>query len=166
MKFWTIRQWQAHILVAALAALAIQGMVFIGVLILGAPIERFDNPTFHLAAAVSIVLIALLVRTMAHAAFRHAASRGFLRDASHAPGMEWMSHDCPHRVLVSLHCLLRAETRRCTRRIRRPSRCAPLFRPEVLTSLRHHLHRHYVRAWPRAGRHSTYENAVLAGSVE
>ncbi|OBR52073.1 hypothetical protein A6456_08215 [Paraburkholderia tropica] len=81
-------------------------MVFIGVLILGAPIERFDNPTFHLAAAVSIVLIALLVRTMAHAAFRHAASRGFLRDASHAPGIEWMSHDCPHRVLVSLHCLL------------------------------------------------------------
>jgi hypothetical protein len=106
VKFWTIRQWQAHILVAALAALAIQGMVFIGVLILGAPIERFDNPTFHLAAAVSIVLIALLVRAMSHAAFRHAASRGFLRDARNVHGMGWISHDCPHRVLVTLHCLL------------------------------------------------------------
>ncbi|CAG9226377.1 conserved hypothetical protein [Paraburkholderia tropica] len=106
MKFWTIRQWQAHILVAALAALSIQGMVFIDVLIMGAPAERFDTPTFHLTAAVSVALIVLIVRVIAHAAYRHAASRGMLRNACGPQEIMGLPHDCPHRVLITLHCLL------------------------------------------------------------
>lgn len=110
MKPTIIEQWRAYLFVAALAAVAIQAVVFIAILVLHVRTDVFTSPPFRIGVVAAIAGAVHVVRLLARDAFRDAIAN------RHAQVVGWqhrtvtVSAHCPRRVLVLLHVRLNRHT--------------------------------------------------------
>jgi Na+/H+-translocating membrane pyrophosphatase len=106
MKPTIIEQCRAYLYLAGLAAILIQAVIFIAILVFSVPQSVFTTPAFHVGVAAAIAGFTWGLRHLAREAFRNAlASR-------HAHLVGWerrtvaLSAQCPRRGLVLLHVRL------------------------------------------------------------
>jgi hypothetical protein len=99
----TIAMLRAYLMIASLAAAAIQLAALLSIGLFDVSEDVFTSATFRLAAVATIVCVVLVTKRIARAAFVSALSRDFATIIDARSNATSISPACPVRMLVILH---------------------------------------------------------------
>ena len=106
MKPSTVEMLRGYLMMASLAATAIDAVVLLAVGVLGVPERAFEAAPFRVGVLVVVALAVFVMRGLARSAFRSAVANhhAIVRDTPCQTVS--ISADCPFRLLVVFHLRL------------------------------------------------------------
>lgn len=103
MKPSTIDMLRAYLMTVSLAAVGMQIVMLVCLVVFGVSEQVFEAAPFRLAVAVIIVFATLATKHIAHAAFRFAVAHRHATYGDARVQIISVSRGCPVRMLVILH---------------------------------------------------------------
>ncbi len=103
MKPATVDMLRAHLMTAAMAAICIDVLVVLALLLFGIPDQAFQSAWFRWLAVGVIACAVVTTRSLACREFGRAVASRHATYRSPRSSVVWLASDCPRRRLVVLH---------------------------------------------------------------